>query len=69
MIYKKVEEMQGANLLVYFVDSENKKQGELLCYKTDGKLPMNENLLYSEEYKDGQSMYKIWNLLPEKSLA
>ena len=69
MIYKKVEEMQGDCLLVYFVDNENQKQGELFCYKTGGKLPMNENLLYSEEYKDGQSMYKIWNLLPKKSLA
>ncbi|HWZ21915.1 MAG TPA: hypothetical protein VNW06_04635 [Cytophagaceae bacterium] len=69
MVYKKVEEVQGDYLLVYFVDIENRKQGQLLCYKTEGRLPLNENLIYTEDYKDGQSMYKIWNLLPEKSLV
>ncbi len=69
MLFRKVEEEQGDCLLVYFTDSENRKQGELLCYRTEGKLPMNENLIYTEEYKDGQLMYKIWRRLPEKLLV
>ncbi len=69
MKYKKVEETEGEYLMVYFVDKENLKQGELLCYKTEGKLASSENLLYTEEYKNGQSLVKNWMKLPETVLA
>ncbi len=69
MRYTKVEENNGGYLLVYFVDNQNRKQGELYCYKTEGKLPTSENLLYTEEYKNGQFLFKNWMKLPEKVLV
>lgn len=69
MKYTKVEEHSGDCLLVYFVDNQNRKQGELHCYKTEGKLPTSENLLYTEEYKNGQFLFKNWMKLPEKVLV
>jgi hypothetical protein len=69
MKYTKVEEIKGEYLLIYFVDKENLKQGELLCYKTEGKLPSTENLLYTEEYKNGEFITKNWMKLPEPVLV
>ena len=66
MTFTKIEELKGEYLLIYFVDSNNCKQGELLCYKTEGKLPGNENLLYSELYKNNEPFEKNWFKLPEE---
>jgi hypothetical protein len=65
MKFTKVEEQRNEYLLVYFVDSQQRKQGELLCYKTEGKLPSQENLLFIEEYKDNVLLDKRWMKLPE----
>jgi hypothetical protein len=65
MTYTKVEELKGEYLLVYFTDSKSQKQGELLCYKTEGKFPSVENLLFIEEYKDDLLLDKRWMKLPE----
>ncbi len=65
MKYTKVELQRGEYWLVYFTDSQQKKQGELLCYKTEGKLPSHENLLYVEEYKNDLLLEKKWMKLPE----
>ena len=69
MKYTKVEEQKGEFWLVYFTDNSARKQGALLCYRTEGKLPSQENLLYVEEYKDDQLVDKKWMKLPELVLV
>jgi hypothetical protein len=63
MTFVKVEEKRGDYLLVYYIDRQKRKQGELYCYKTEGKEPSNETLLYVEVYKDGEFLYKHWKKL------
>lgn len=65
MKYTKVEESKGDCMLVYFVDQQKQKQGELLCYRTEGKLPSEDTLLFIEEYKDGLLLDRKWMKLPE----
>ena len=65
MKFTKIEEQRGQYLLVYFTDPQQRKQGELLCYRIDGKLPSQENLVFTEEYKDGLLLDKHWRKLPE----
>ncbi len=69
MRYTKVEEHRGEYWLVYFNDSQLRKQGALLCYRTEGKLPSTENLLFIEEYKDDMLLDKRWMKLPEPVLV
>ena len=69
MKYTKVEEHKGEFCLIYFIDNQQRKQGELLCYKTEGKLPSSENLIFAEEYKDDLLLDKKWMKLPELVLV
>jgi hypothetical protein len=64
MKFTKVEEQKGEYLWVYFTDSQQRKQGELLCYKTEGKLPSQENLLFVEQYENDILLNKKWMKLP-----
>ena len=65
MKYTKIEERKGEFCLVYFTDNQKRKQGELLCYRTEGKLTSYENLLFTEEYKDDLLLDEKWMKLPE----
>ncbi len=58
MMYTKKEERCENLLMVYFVDHLNRKQGILRCYEPNGKLPMPDNLLYTELYKDDKLVSK-----------
>jgi hypothetical protein len=69
MTYTKVEEQRGEYLLVYFTDSASQKQGDLFCYKTEGKFASAENLLFIEEYKDDLLLDKKWMKLPQIELV
>ncbi len=69
MVYRKIEEVMEDCLLVYFVDSNNRRQGELFCYKTEGRLPSTENLLFTELYKEGILLTKKWMKLPQPILV
>ena len=65
MKFTKIEEQRGPYLLVYFTDPQKRKQGELLCYRTDGKFASQENLLFIEVYKDDLLLDRRWMKLPE----
>jgi hypothetical protein len=66
MRFTKVEEQKGNYQLIYFTDSDNRIQGEFCCYKTEGKLPSAETLLYTKQYKDGEVLSQSWVKLPEE---
>ncbi len=68
MQFTKVEEKNGEYLYMYFVDEQKQKQGELFCYKTEGKLPVSENLFFTEDYVDGEFKRRTWVKLPEKNI-
>jgi hypothetical protein len=53
MKFKKVVQTVDGKTLVYFVDQEGNKQGELMAYNvSDPVLIRQENLLYTQVYKD-----------------
>ena len=69
MKFKKVTEVQGEFIRVYFTDEMDRTQGELCCYHTLGSEPREENLYYKEYYRDGfltsnREYFKL--LLPEE---
>lgn len=68
MNFHKKEDTNGDLVWVYFVDDENRIQGDLFCYKTLGKFPAEENLVYIESYKDGIVLHKEW-MTPHEMLT
>ncbi len=57
MLFQKKIDYHLQEILVYFVDQDGRKQGTLKAYFADKNKEIREELLlYTQEYKDGETI-------------